>query len=178
VQAPVIETERLLLRAFTGGDIDAIYQACQDPDIQQWTSVPVPYRREDARAVVEERYPQGFATDTAYIFGAFRKDTNALVSTIGVIARLHNIWEIGYWTAAPQRGYGFTQEATAGLVRWTFATLPVQRIEWQGMVGNPRSWSVAEKVGFRFEGVLRAGFAQRGVAKDIQVGGLLPSDLG
>jgi RimJ/RimL family protein N-acetyltransferase len=32
-----LETDRLLLRAFTPADVDAVYEACQDEDIQFYT---------------------------------------------------------------------------------------------------------------------------------------------
>ena len=40
-----LETDRLVLRAFTAADVDVVYEACQDEDIQFYTPVPVPYRR-------------------------------------------------------------------------------------------------------------------------------------
>ncbi|MFF8908009.1 GNAT family N-acetyltransferase [Streptomyces olivaceoviridis] len=30
-----LETDRLVLRAFTAADVDAVYEACQDEDIQR-----------------------------------------------------------------------------------------------------------------------------------------------
>ncbi len=39
------------------------------------------------------------------------------------------------------------------------------------------SRAVAEKAGFRVEGLLRAGILQRGTARDCWIGALLPEDL-
>ncbi|WP_256339316.1 MULTISPECIES: GNAT family N-acetyltransferase [unclassified Streptomyces] len=52
-----LETGRLVLRAFTPDDADAVYEACQDEDIQFYTPVPVPYRRADAKKLVGEKLP-------------------------------------------------------------------------------------------------------------------------
>ena len=41
-------TRRLLLEAPSATDIDAITAACQDPDIQRWVPIPVPYARQEA----------------------------------------------------------------------------------------------------------------------------------
>ena len=40
-----LTTDRLVLRAPREPDIDAIFAACQDTEIQRWTVVPVPDRR-------------------------------------------------------------------------------------------------------------------------------------
>ncbi|WUQ66249.1 GNAT family N-acetyltransferase [Streptomyces canus] len=56
-----LETDRLLLRAFTPADVDAVFEACQDEDIQFYTPVPVPYRRADAEELVGEKLPAQWA---------------------------------------------------------------------------------------------------------------------
>ena len=38
-----ITADGLLLRPWRAVDADAVHRACQDPDIQRWTSVPRPY---------------------------------------------------------------------------------------------------------------------------------------
>jgi RimJ/RimL family protein N-acetyltransferase len=38
----------LLLRPWRAEDADAVYRACQDPEIARWTMVPQPYRMEHA----------------------------------------------------------------------------------------------------------------------------------
>src|SRR5699024_4045653 len=47
----VLETERLRLRALLESDVDDVYKACSDPELQKWLPIPrpgVPYTREDA----------------------------------------------------------------------------------------------------------------------------------
>ncbi|WP_242434015.1 GNAT family N-acetyltransferase [Streptomyces sp. CB01580] len=65
-----LETGRLVLRAFTPADVDAVYETCQDEDIQFYT--PVPYRRADAEKRIGEELPAGRATDKNHTLGAFR----------------------------------------------------------------------------------------------------------
>src|SRR5690606_35400634 len=48
----LLRTPRLLLSVPTSADADAVYEACQDPDIQHYTTVPSPYTREDAESFV------------------------------------------------------------------------------------------------------------------------------
>jgi RimJ/RimL family protein N-acetyltransferase len=90
----------------------------------------------------------------------------------------YRVFEIGYWTSKTQRGHGYTAEGLDAFVRWIFLCLRAQRVEWQGIVGNPGSFAVAAKVGFRMEGTVRGRVNQRGTVLDADLAGLLPSDLG
>jgi len=47
-----LRTERLLLRAPSPSDVEAITAACQDPEIQRRIPIPVPYTRSDAERYV------------------------------------------------------------------------------------------------------------------------------
>ncbi|AJT66736.1 Putative ribosomal N-acetyltransferase YdaF [Streptomyces lydicus] len=85
--------------------------------------------------------------------------------------------ELGYWTAREHRGNGYTAEAAREVVRWAFADLGVERMEWLAEVGNEGSRAVARKVGFRMEGTLRAKLIHQGTRRDAWIGALLPSDL-
>jgi RimJ/RimL family protein N-acetyltransferase len=178
VEPPVLHTPRLIVRSFVEDDIEDIYLACQDPEIQRWTTVPVPFLRKHAENLVREIYPRGWAVNSHRILGSFRRESGALVSTLTMTSTGHRVFEIGYWTSRTQRGHGYTVEALDAFVRWIFLYLRAQRIEWQGIVGNPGSFAVAAKVGFRLEGTVRARVNRRGTVLDAQIAGLLPADLG
>jgi RimJ/RimL family protein N-acetyltransferase len=168
----------LIVRAFVEDDIEDVYLACQDDEIQRWTSVPVPFLRKHAENSVREIYPRGWDTEAHRILGSFHRESGALVSTLTTRATAHRVFEIGYWTSRTQRGNGYTVEGLGAFVRWIFLALDAQRIEWLGIVGNPGSFAVAAKVGFRFEGTLRGRVSQRGTIHDADLAGLLPADLG
>ena len=52
---PTLIDGDLVLRPWQLADADAVYEACQDPIIQMYTTVPVPYTREHAEAFVTSR---------------------------------------------------------------------------------------------------------------------------
>jgi RimJ/RimL family protein N-acetyltransferase len=168
-----LRTERLLLRPFGVADADAVYQACQDPDIQFYTPVPKPYRREDAEAFVGESTPKGWADDSDYVLGAFRVDTGALVGSFCLTRIFQGVYELGYWAAKEQRGQGYSTEAARALCAWGWETLEMHRIEWWAMVGNGPSRALAEKLGFTVEGTLYRRAIAAGEPRDWWVGGLL-----
>ncbi|MEU6312190.1 GNAT family protein [Streptomyces sp. NPDC047014] len=112
-----LETDRLLLRAFTAADVDAVYEACQDEDIQFYTPVPVPYRRADAEQLVGEKLPAQWASDKDYTLGAFRKDTGGLVGSYCWAAL--DVHRVEWWAMVGNTGsravaekLGFTVEGT------------------------------------------------------------------
>ena len=168
-----LETARLLLRPFAATDADAVLAACQDADIQYYTPMSSPFRREDAEKYVAETAPQGWATDRDYILGAFRTDNGSLVGSFCLTEVSQGVYELGYWTAQEQRRQGYSAEAARALCDWGFNGLKAHRIEWWAMVGNAASRALAEKLGFTLEGTLRNRSLVNGCPHDWWVGGLL-----
>lgn len=62
---------------------------------------------------------------------------------------------IGYWLARDQQGRGTMTEAVRALVDLAFGTWRLNRVTIEAAVDNARSRGVAERLGFREEGVLR-----------------------
>jgi RimJ/RimL family protein N-acetyltransferase len=93
------------LRQLTPGDVDWIFEACQDLDIQRWTQIPRPYAREHAVF---------FATGASDEFARWVVEVGEPGEPIGVIG-IHEIEDsmasIGYWIAPQYRGRGSTTAA-------------------------------------------------------------------
>ncbi|MFE2379448.1 GNAT family N-acetyltransferase [Streptomyces sp. NPDC059398] len=173
-----LTSERLLLRPFAPADTEAVFRACQDPDIQRWTVVPSPYRREDAESFTGQIVPDGWRTGTSLAFAVLDRTNAGLIGAISVFERGRAAtWEIGYWMAKEHRGNGYMAEAVTVLTHWSLTTLGVERLEWRAEVGNTGSRAVAEKAGFRVEGTLRADLLNKGTRRDAWLGAILPSDL-
>ena len=88
-----------------------------------------------------------------------------------------SVADVGYLTAPYARGTGTTTAALEAICAWGFETLRLERIEWRAQVGNEASRRVAEKVGFRLEGVNRALLRLRGERYDTWIASLLPHEL-
>ncbi len=165
----------LMLRPWAAEDAGAVLEACQDPQIQRWTRVPVPYTTSDADGFVSsssERWAAGLPS-----FAGVDGATGQLLGSFGVVdVHEESGTEIGYWVAPRARGRGVATRATRALCRWLFDQ-GVPRIVWQAEVGNVASRQVAEAVGFVVEGTLRLGLVHRGTRVDGWLGSLLPADL-
>jgi RimJ/RimL family protein N-acetyltransferase len=96
------------LRPWRESDIPAIVEACQDPEIPRWTTVPSPYTEEDARAFVTGGVP-GRADDLQLAIVAAAGDE--LLGSVGLFSPAEGVGEVGYWVAAPARGRGVAARA-------------------------------------------------------------------
>ena len=175
-----LTTSRLFLRPIGPDDVTTVYAACQDPQIQRWTTVPSPYLYEHAEQFTCDYAPKAWAAGDAAVFGVTDVGSGELLASVGLHfdrSRDAGIAEIGYWAAPAARGRGVTSEAVAAVCAWGFASCGVQRLEWYAEVGNIASRRVAEKVGFTIEGTLRSFLVRpEGARVDAWVASLLGAD--
>jgi len=151
----ILRTGRLELSRPVESDVDPIYEACQDADIQRYTTVPSPYERRHAEEFVE-KVAADWASG-AHVTWVMRHG-DVLAGAIGLY-RLdgRGTGELGYWVAGGSRGAGLVTEASRAVVDWGFAAegLGLVRIEWKAVVGNVGSARAARTVGFHYEGLQR-----------------------
>jgi RimJ/RimL family protein N-acetyltransferase len=170
----------LLLRPLRPGDAEAVLRACQDPEIQRWTNIPRPYLPRHAIDFVTTYTEQAWRTGTGAPLGVFDAATGDLLGSNGLIMvqRDYRVGEVGYWVAPWARGRGVATAATRAVARWGQTELGLERIAWRAEVGNQASRIVAHRLGFRMEGVLRAGAPRfDGHRVDCWSAALLPGEL-
>ncbi|MGC4378571.1 GNAT family protein [Fictibacillus sp. Mic-4] len=80
---------------------------------------------------------------------------------------------IGYWLGKEYEGNGIMTRACRALLNYSFQTLGFHRIELKAAVGNEKSRSVAERLGFQAEGLLRQAEWLQGQFVDLVIYGLL-----
>jgi len=173
----ILRTPRLTLRMPALDDVDAMAAACQDPAIQRYVPVPVPYSRDDALSFVSAFCPAGWASGERLTWAVLEGD--AFVGTVALGGVADGAAEIGYWLAPHARGRGLMREAAAAVVDHAFdpsAGLGLVRLGWRAYAGNTGSAAVARALGFRFEGVLRLGAMGREGREDDWLAGLLATD--
>jgi RimJ/RimL family protein N-acetyltransferase len=167
------------LRALRADDLADVVVAARDPEAQRWTTIPSPYGEADARFFVLDYSTQRWAEDGG---GLWAVCTPADARYAGAMEVRRDpadpeMADVGFVAAPWARGRGYTTRALRLACAWAFASLGVVRIEWRAYVGNDGSRRVAEKAGFRYEGLQRARLVQRGERRDCWVAALLPGDL-
>ena len=78
-------------------------------------------------------------------------------------------FEIGYWVRRRFEGQGYVTEAADAIARFAFGALGARRVEIRMDDRNERSWRVAERLGFRLEGVLRNESREGGGLRDTRI---------
>jgi RimJ/RimL family protein N-acetyltransferase len=169
----------LVLRAWTEDDVPALVVACNDPEIPRWIPViPSPYTEADARAFIQGTW-RGVPEYTPPEYSFAMDQQGELVGAIGLARNSFNYrGSIGYWVAASARGQGICTRALRTLSNFGLHELDLQRLELITDPDNVASQRVAEKVGFRREGVLRAHLRHPdGRIRDSVMFSLLPGEL-
>jgi RimJ/RimL family protein N-acetyltransferase len=178
LDVPALSDDVVTLRPVDRDDLDAIVDACQDPEIPRFTRVPTPYSRRDAEAFVEAS-EAGWADGTSACFSVVGTGDGVLLGSVGVhrIPDDRSVAEIGYWVAQHARRRGIATRALRLASLWAVVDLGIRRLELMADIENVGSQAVAEAAGFTREGVLRSYFAHRRGLLDVVMYSLLPSDL-
>ncbi|TCC03813.1 GNAT family N-acetyltransferase [Kribbella soli] len=161
---PVLTDGVVTLRAHTAADVEPAYRMCQDPVMQEWTTIPVPYLHEHAVNFLTEVVPAGWRDNTAWAW-AIEYDGN-YVGTIDLRDGEGGVGEVGFAVSAEVRGNGVMTRALKLVVRYAFDGLDWKRVIWRAYVGNYASRRVAWKTGFRGLVTIPGGGRSRGVRKD------------
>ena len=144
-----LRTARFVLSMPRASDVDTVFAACQDAELQRFTTVPVPYTYEDAASFVNGFVPQAWRDGTECVFG-IRTDQHS--SLLGVVSWQRARQTIGYWLGAEHRGRGVMTEAVLGVLDWIFTLDEVDSLRWECHSGNVGSAIVAQRAGFRWAG--------------------------
>ncbi len=173
---PTLAVDELVLRAWRAADAAAVLEACQDPDIGRWVSIPQPFGEADAAAFIDGAVRM-WRDGTGAAFAIEDAGTGALLGAVTRFGPDGHIATFGLWLLPAARGRGVGTRALRRLVDWTFATTDVIRLEAFIMAGNDASDRMVERVGFRREGLLRAWEPDRsGTPVDCVAWSLLRSD--
>lgn len=158
-EIPTLQHGLITLRPTQEKDIASIYEACQDPIIPRFTTVPSPYTMTHATSFIREQAPTNFLQKTELLF-AITKGLAEDEQFCGLISfhtiSLHNhSTELGYWMAAPMRAQGIGKTAAVLISEYGSATLGFRRIEALVNTDNVASQALLISAGYEPEGVMR-----------------------
>lgn len=179
---PVLTDGRVVVRPYRAEDAGAFARSAQGSagEVGRWLSWCRPGFSVDQAAAYIRKCAAPGGRASAYSFGIFAAPDG--VEHLGGVALNRIDWEarcanLGYWVATRAAGNGVGTAAARLMCRHGFTELGLRRIEVQVELGNAASRRVAERIGARFEGVLR-GRVPRGEGRaDAELFGLLAGDL-
>lgn len=173
-----IETERLILRQFTEGDIEAAFRNWTSDDrVTEFLRWPT-HTDVTVTDMIVKSWIDGYKDNAFYQWAIELKGLGEPIGTISVVDmdektdKVH----IGYCIGSNWWKKGYTSEAFAGIIPFLFKEIKANRIESQHDPNNPNSGKVMKKCGLKYEGTLRkADWSNKGIV-DACMYGLLAEE--
>lgn len=175
---PCLQTARLVLRPYSQADVADLVRLAGTREVAATTlRIPHPYREQDAVDFVAACRPDADAGQSVR-FAITLRETGEFCGGVGMRLELdHHRAELGYWVGVPYWGRGYATEAAQAMLGYGFGTLGLRRIYAQHVRENPASGRVLQKIGMRYEGCLRNHICKWDQFHDLEVYGLLKSEL-
>jgi ribosomal-protein-alanine N-acetyltransferase len=156
---PVLQTERLVLRAAAPADVDAMFRIMSDPQVVRYFGTP-PMQTPEQAAERIARLEESFAEQSGIRWAITRRGSDELIGTCGFwrLLKPHFRAEIGYELAPETWGQGIMAEAVGAALAFGFTTMGLHSVEANIHPDNAASRRVLEKLGFVQEGYFRESY--------------------
>jgi RimJ/RimL family protein N-acetyltransferase len=155
---PALTDGAVTLRQWDERDVATLVDCIDgDEEMTRWMdAIPQPYLDAEARAWIEQA-SSFWRAGTSAPFSVTNAETGAVLGGVGFAwVGDEGVGEVGYWLRSEARGRGLTSRAVRLVSRWSFEELGCERLQLRADADNVASQRVAEKTGFKREGVLRS----------------------
>lgn len=144
----MLETERLILRRFTEGDLEAIFKLFKDEDVNTYLPWFPLKSIEEARFFYEERYQKAYSRPIVYRYAICLKTDLIPVGYIHVST--DDSYDFGYGLRKEFWSRGIVTEAgNAAINRLREDGLPYVTATHD--INNPRSGQVMKRLGMKYQ---------------------------
>ena len=158
LDAPTMETKRLILRETQLKDYKDMYQYAHLPNVGPyagWEPHSSPRYSKSVLRLFADKKLYGQLGTLAIIW----KENMKMIGTV----ELHTYTdgfkaELGYTVSPEYWGRGIAVEASKMALKWGFEMLGLKRIECSAYVDNYNSQRVCEKLHLRFEGIRKKAY--------------------
>lgn len=164
----------VVLRKLREDDRAVILSTFADPLIRQWLNMPVEPRDSDFDSVLRT-IRNGFSSGDRYDYCVTEAPHDEPLGAVIASRRHRENYEIAYLAREAGRGRGLITRAVRLLCKWLLDE-GVGRLELRTHPDNEASQRVAERCGFRREGLERKSIWLHGSRADAIVWSLLPGD--
>ena len=157
-----LETERLVLKAGTMKEQKRLWEILMIPEVNRYfLSVPIKFREklkswEKQEQFYEEEMKHALDTDV-FKWSIFLKDTGECIGRI-TCQEAHDedesiidpaIRGVGWLIDPKYQNKGYATEAAKAMIAFMFKECKIKKIITGAAIGNPASWKVMEKLGFK-----------------------------
>lgn len=174
-----LESERLILRKFVIDDAEDMFNNwASDDEVTKYLTWPT-HASIDVTKFVLNDWIANYEKNDFFNWAIELKETGKVIGNISVVRINENVLsaDIGYCMSRPLWGNGIMPEALKTVLDFLFNEVEFNRIVACHDIANPKSGRVMEKVGMKYEGVLRqAGKNNRGIIDEVWYS-ILKADL-
>jgi [ribosomal protein S5]-alanine N-acetyltransferase len=158
---PVLETERLILRAATADDSAPMFRIMADPLVMRYFGRS-PMSSLDQAVERIHSINKAFQEQEGVRWVMTLRGQSQFIGTCGFwrLVKEHERAEIGYELASEFWGRGLMPEAVGAALKFGFTTLGLHTVEANIHPDNTSSRRVLEKLGFVQEGYFRENFRE------------------
>lgn len=158
--------ERVRLREFRPGDLDAVYGIVGDDRVTRFLSFDTRTRAhaQDMLGGILDRVRHQPRTE--YYLAITPADTSELVGFARLALGGVRAAKLGYAIAHAHQGKGYATDAVRTMLAFAFGPLGLHRVTAAIGPDNPASIAVVQRVGFTREGVLRDHVHTNGAWRD------------
>ncbi|WP_432512262.1 GNAT family N-acetyltransferase [Kineococcus sp. SYSU DK001] len=165
-----LTTERLLLKAFTPDDVEAVHAYAGDPEVCRYTDWG-PNTAAQSQTFVDDVLAASAAERADSVTWAVTVTGDGAGAVVGacsvtITSREHRRAAMGYVLARAHWGRGYATEAAAAVLRFAREDWGSARVEATCRPGNVASQRVLRKIGMQQEGLLRSHMLIRGRRED------------
>ncbi len=174
----ILLEDELLLRSFQPEDAPELFRAvdASRQHLRHWLNwVDATTKAEHSLQFIQQSLQQ-LNSQEAIALGLFSK--LQIIGSIGMHNWDHKLRKamLGYWIDKEHEGKGIIQRGMRRFINFLFEKTDLNKLEIHFVPANTRSAVVAEKLGFKTEGILRQSILRNGMLEDVVVTGLLKSE--
>ena len=148
-----IETERLILRAWTIDDAPELFAYAKNPLVGPAAGW------KPHSSIDETREYLSHTIEKDETWALVLKSEHRVIGSVGLHHRdVETVREIGYVMHPDYWGNGYMTEAVKAVIRFAFEDLRLDIVQIGHFPENARSKSVIRKCGFQYEGTLRRSY--------------------
>ncbi len=152
IDAPVLRTERLVLRRPEAGDVESLVLLADNRKVAEMLArMPNPYGEAEAKAFLAMASGSNEVIYVLTAAGQRPGDGGTLVGCAGLAVTDRGL-ELGYWVGEPYWRKGYATEAAHALVDLAFRKTDINALHASCRVINPASRRVIHKCGFQYAG--------------------------
>ncbi len=144
----VIETERLIIRPFVDGDVEAVYEFNSHPEVIKYTGNALVKNLQEAQDIITTIWHRDYKIHGYGRFAVVYKPDNKVIGFSGLKWEADlDATDIGYRFLPEYWGMGIATESCIPILQYGFEELGLDKIVGLALPDNIASCKVLEKIG-------------------------------